>query len=104
MDALVRAVPAGNMAKVAANAFLLVDARHDFVVKVQMLPLGHAAKRKPAKILDGIEALFAHPVVKALGHVFNDAIAVVHGGSAYLYGPAAEENKLCGIAPRTDAA
>ena len=42
MNALVRAVPAGDVTKVAANALLLVDVRDDFVVQVQVLPFGHA--------------------------------------------------------------
>ena len=43
MDALVRAVPAGDVAEVAADALLAIDARDDLVVQVEMLPLGDPA-------------------------------------------------------------
>ena len=39
VDALVSAVPAGRIAKLAPDAFLLLDAGDDFVVEVEMLPL-----------------------------------------------------------------
>ena len=42
MNALVGAIPAGDVAEIAANAFLLVDVRDDFVVQVEMLPLRDA--------------------------------------------------------------
>ncbi len=52
MNALVRAIPARNVAQVAANALLLVDARHNLVIQIQVLPLRHSIQRQPAKILD----------------------------------------------------
>ena len=43
MDALVRAVPAGDVAEVAADALVAIDARDDLVIQVEMLPLRHPA-------------------------------------------------------------
>ena len=57
MDALVRAIPAGNVAQVAADARLLVDVRHNLVIQIQVLPLGHLGNREPAEILDRRESL-----------------------------------------------
>ena len=49
MNALVRAVPACNVAKIAANALLLVDVRDDFVIEIQVLPLVTFGKESPRK-------------------------------------------------------
>jgi hypothetical protein len=53
MDALVRAIPAGDVAEVAADALLGIDARDDFVVQIEMLPLGDFGQARAAKIVDG---------------------------------------------------
>ncbi len=103
MNALVRAIPAGDVAKIAADALLLVDAGDDLVIQVQVLPVGDAGERKAAKILDAVEALGAHPVFQPLGHVFDDAIAVVHDRGAHLHGAAAEQDELRRIAPVCNA-
>ena len=42
MNTLVRAVPARDVAQVAADALFRVDARDDFVIQVEMLPILHA--------------------------------------------------------------
>ena len=42
MDALVGAVPACDVAKVAADTLLLIDPRDDFVIQIEMLPIGDA--------------------------------------------------------------
>ena len=50
MDALVRAIPAGDVAQVAADAFLGIDARHDLVIQIQVLPLRRRwASERPRK-------------------------------------------------------
>ena len=49
MNALVCAIPAGNVAKVAADALLLVDAGDDLVVQVKVLPLRDAINERPRK-------------------------------------------------------
>ena len=104
VDALVRAVPAGGVAELAADAEVFVDASDDLVVEVEMLPLGHVGKREAAEIVDGVVALFCHPREQAVGHVFDDAVAVVHHRGADLHGAAAEQDELGGVLPRADAA
>ena len=65
MDALVRAVPAGDMAKLAADAVRLIDLRDDPVVQIQVLPLRHLRQALPAKIFDGYKSLFIHPIASS---------------------------------------
>ena len=45
MNALVGAIPAGGVAKLAADAQVFMNVRNDFVVKVQMLPLAYIRQR-----------------------------------------------------------
>ena len=49
MDALMRAIPACNVAEVATDAFLLVDMRNDLVIQIQVLPFGDASTESPRK-------------------------------------------------------
>src|SRR5580698_3994982 len=104
MDALMRAIPAGDVAEVAADALLLVNAGDDFVVEVEVFPVGDARQRETAEVVERGETLGAHPAFEAFGHVFDDAIAVVHDGGADLDGARAEEDELCRVAPGFDAA
>src|SRR5579872_5260944 len=103
VNALMRAIPAGDMAKIAADALLLVNARNDLVIKIEVFPFRHAIERQPAKIIDGVEALGTHPALEALGHVFDNAITVVHNRGADLDRARAKQNELRGVAPRFDA-
>src|SRR5580698_786865 len=77
MNALMCAVPAGGVAELAADALLLVDARDDLVVEVEVLPIGDVGERAAAKVVEGAEAFAAHPGEETSSHVFDDAIAVV---------------------------
>ena len=104
VNALVRAIPAGDVAEIAADARVAVDARHDPVIEIEVLPLGDLGQREAAEIVEGAEAFFVHPVGEAVDHVFHDAIAVVHGGGADLHGAASEQDELGGLAPAGDAA
>src|SRR6185437_13419324 len=104
MDALVRAVPAGGVAELAADALVFVDARDDLVVEVQVLPLRDVGQRAAAEVVECAEVFAAHPCEQCVGHVFDDAIAVVHGRGADLHGARAEEDELGGVLPGGDAA
>src|SRR5579885_1012343 len=104
VNALVGTIPAGGVAEGAADAFFLVDAGDDLVVEVEVLPLLNARKREAAKIIDARETFSAHPVGEAVGHVLDDAIAVMHDGGADLDGGAAEKEEFGGVAPVGDAA
>ena len=104
MDALVRAVPAGDVAELAADAQRLVDPRDDLVVQVQVLPLRHLRQALAAKIVERCKSLLVHPVGEAVDHLLDDAVAVVHHRRAYLHRAAAQQQKLRRILPVADAA
>src|ERR1700734_3420481 len=104
VNTLMRAIPTGYVAQLAADALLFVNARHDFEIQIQMVPVGDLGSAQPAKIIDAFEAFFAHPVLKAVDHVLHDAIAVMHRGRANLDSPAAEQNKFGRITPCADTA
>src|ERR1035438_2742019 len=77
MDALVGSVPTGDVAEIAADAGIAVDAGYDAVVEIEVLPLGDFGDSEAAEIFDGAEAFLVHPVAQAIDHVFHDAVAVV---------------------------
>ena len=104
VNALMRAVPARDVAQVAADAFLAIDPRHDLVIQIQVLPLRDRGRREAAEIVDRAEAFFVHPVAQPVDHVFDDAEAVVHGRRAHLHRPAAQQDELRRVAPLANAA
>src|SRR3984885_1200737 len=104
MNALMRAVPTGDVAQLAADALLLVNARHNLEIQVQMIPVGDLGRAQAAEILDAGEAFFAHPVLQAIDHVFHNAIAVMHGRGTHLYRATAQQNKFGRVAPGANAA
>src|ERR1035438_2372814 len=104
VDALVRAVPAGDVAEIAADAGIAIDARYDAVVQVEVLPLGYLGDGEAAEVFDGAEAFLVHPVGEAIDHVFHDAVAVVHGGGTDLHGATAQQNEFRRLAPTRNAA
>src|SRR5215475_5429746 len=98
------AVPAGGVAELTADAFFFVDARDDFVIEVEVFPLLHARKTFALKVSDALKTFFGHPVGEAVGHFFDDAIAIVHDGGANLNGGAAEKKQFDGVTPVGDTA
>src|ERR1700721_1059312 len=88
VNTLMRAIPTSDVAQLAADALLFVNARHDFEIQIQMVPVGDLGSAQPAKIFNAFEAFLAHPVLKAIDHVLHDAITVMHRGSADLDRPA----------------
>src|SRR5262249_10491900 len=82
--ALMSTIPTGCVTELAANTFFFVNARDDFVIKIEMLPFLHAGNGQSLKIRNSCKAFFAHPVGEAVGHVFDNAIAVMHHGRANL--------------------
>ncbi len=99
VDALMSAVPACDVAEGTTDTRLLVDVGHDLVVQVEMLPLGDASDGQAAKILECGKAFGAHPVLESLGHVFDDAIAVVHHRRADLNRPSTQQHELHRVTP-----
>ena len=83
-----------------------MDARDDFVIQIQMLPLGDvAAGCRPRKSSIVREAFLVHPVAQAVDHVFDDAdsrnaSAAVQTCTAV----AAQQKEFGGVAPAGDAA
>src|SRR5262249_5470906 len=104
VDALVRAVPASDVAEIAADALVAIDARDNLVVEVEMLPVGDFGKRKSTEVFDGAEALLVHPIAEPVDQFLHDAEAIVHGCRADLHGAAAEQDELSSFAPTADAA
>ena len=104
VDALVRAVPAGDVAQVAADALRRIDARDDLVVQVEVLPFLHPGQRAAAEILYGPVSLLVHPVGKTVDHVLHDPVAVMHHRRADLDRAAAQQDELRRLAPAGNAA
>src|ERR1051326_2696678 len=94
MNALVGAVPTRHIAQIAADAFIAIDARDDFVIQIQVLPIGDLGQRETSKVIHRPKALLVHPVAEPVDHVLDDAEAVVHGCRAYLDCAAAQEAQL----------
>ena len=92
------------MAQTALDAGVLVDARDDLVVEIELLPthiVGHGAA---AEVADGAVALLVHPVRQAVDHVLDDLESLVHGGGTDLHGAGAHGHVLRRVAPGGDAA
>ena len=90
LDALVRAVLAGDVAELAADAEFGIDLRDDFVIQIEVAPIPHVRHGAAAEILDGAEAMIVHVLREAVDHILDDAESVVHGGGANLNGGGAE--------------
>src|SRR6185437_14906407 len=99
IDALVGSVPAGGVAKAAADAGFGIDAGDDLVVEVEAAPVGDAVEGASAEVFDRGETLALHPLGELVLHAFDDAEAVVHRCGADLHGSAAEQQELRGVAP-----
>ena len=104
VDALVGAVLAGDIAEVAADALLVIDAGDALPVEVEVLPLLESVDRFAAQVGEGLHSLGVEVGVKAVVHVLHDAEAIVHDGGADLEGGGAEGDELGGVAPGGDAA
>ena len=103
-DALMRAVFACGVAKLAADAQIGVNLRDDLVIQIEIAPIHHIGNGAAAKILDGAIAVVVHVGVQAVGHILDNAKAVVHGGGADLHAGGAQRDVLGRVRPRADAA
>ena len=97
---MVRGVAAGDVAQVAANAFLLIDARDRLEGQVKILEVRDALQASPDDIRNVRESLLVHPVGQALAQILDDAEPVVHHGGTNLETAGTEEQELSCILPR----
>src|SRR5712664_1096799 len=103
VDALVGGVVTGDVAKIATDAFLLVDSCDSTKRTVKMIEIGHAVQAACYHVGDSCEAFFVHPVGQAIAQVFHNAETIVHYRGADLQGAGAEQQKFRRIAPRRNA-
>ena len=99
-----RAVLAGDVAELAADAQVAIDVRDDLVIQVEVAPILHVGHGAAAKILDGAIAMRVHVLREAVDHVLDDAETVVHGRGADLHGGGADGDVLGSVIPEADAA
>src|SRR5438128_1003288 len=102
VDALVRAIPASDVAKLASDTKLGMDLGDDFVVQVQVLPFGDARQAQSTEIVDSLESFLVHPIAQAVDHIFYNAEPVVHGRRADLDRSATEQDELRRVFPSGD--
>src|SRR5258708_929824 len=72
VDALVGRVVAGDVAEIAANAFLLVDARYGTKRQVKAIDVADAVEAAAHDGRDTSEHLFVHPVRQPVPRVCRD--------------------------------
>src|SRR5262249_28940058 len=84
LDALVRAVFAGDVAEVAADTLRRVDLGDDLVVQIEVAPVVDLRQRLAHEIRCGTESLVLKIVLEPLDHVTHDAKAIMHGRGADL--------------------
>src|SRR5690606_6561499 len=102
--ALVRAVEAGDVAELTADAPVLVDARDHADVEAEVAAVAVARHRLADELLRRLHALLVEEVAEPLDHVLDDAVAVVHDRGAHLHRRRAERHELGRVAPVADAA
>src|SRR6267142_2427148 len=100
VDALVGGVVTGDVAKIAADAFLLVDSRDSTKRKIKMIEVGHTVQAASHHVGDSCEASVVHPVGQAVAQVLHNAETIVHYRGADLQAAGAEQQKFRRIAPR----
>src|SRR5262249_15790455 len=103
-DALVGAVFAGDITKVATNAFVRVNLGHDFVVEIEIAPVIHLRHGFADDIHGRRKAFVFEIILEAFNQVAHNPEAVVHGCSAYLDRGRAQQHELHCVVPVADAA
>src|SRR6185312_13284112 len=102
-DALMRAVFAGDVAKIATDAELRIDFGDDLVIQIQIAPIADSLSRATDVFHSRGETFLAEVLRETVDHVFHDPEAVVHGRRANLNRGGAQQHELRGIAPVTHA-
>src|SRR5439155_12104876 len=101
---LVCAVLARGPAQLAADALVVVDARDQVIVEIELFPLRDVRYGAPTKVIDAPVSTLVHPVTEAVGEILDDSEAVMHRCGAHLYRACAERDELSGIGPGGDPA
>ena len=81
---MVRAVQASDVAELAADATIGIDARNALVIQIQITPFAEARNGLADQLIDGSHALFIQVIAQAFDHVFDNAVAIMHNGRANL--------------------
>jgi hypothetical protein len=103
INALMRAIFARDMAEVASDAGVVVDAGHAFEVEIQILPFVKRGDGTTDKSMGGVHAFAVKVGAKAIDHALHDPEPMVHNGGANLDGGGAEGHELSRVAPIGDA-
>src|SRR5882672_4683052 len=103
IDALMRAILASDVAQIAADAFIVINAGHAFVVEVERFPFLQRRHRLAGELGDAFESFGIKIIVKTLDHIFHDAEAIMHYRGAHLHADRAEGDELGSVAPVANA-
>src|SRR5882724_7359871 len=104
IDALMRPIFAGNIAEVAPDALVIVDAGNALIAQVQCFPLLNGGNGFPNQIHHTFVTFRIEIIVQAFDHIFDDAETVVHDRSANLHARRAQRNELGSVTPVADSA
>src|SRR5581483_1749174 len=85
INALVRAVLARDVAKIAANALVVIDSRNALIVQIERFPFLERGNRQPAKLRDRSKPLGRQIIVQTLDHVRHDSKTIMHYRRADLH-------------------
>ena len=99
-----RAVFASDVAEVAADAEIVIDAGDAFEIEVEIFPTAERVDGLADEFVHGLHAFAVEVGGEAFVHLFNDAEAAVHDGGANLDAGGAKGDVLGGVAPIADAA
>src|SRR6267154_1865683 len=99
VNALVGGVVACDVTKIAADTFLLIDARHRSKRQIKIVEVGNAVEATAHDIGNFRETLFIHPVGQPVAQILDDAKSVMHHRGAHLQASRTEQQELRSVAP-----
>ena len=103
-DGLMAAVHTGNIASATADAALTIEDGEDHGVAVQIVGFREIRQLLTHQGRELSDASAGHIVLKAQLEVIDDAVAILHHGSAHLQVAATQLNELDRVLPSLDAA
>ena len=101
-DSLMTSVTTRKVAPAASDTFLTVNLREDHSLAVEVG--GHDKRRQllAYDVLKMLDATLLQVGLQTQNKVIDDAIAILHNGSAYLHIAASQLDKLQGVTPSLD--